>query len=554
MRNPITCFLALILLLSPIVATAQVDLSGTLLGADGRPMAMANLVIQDGPGDTTVVVPVDASGQFAFTLGEPGGYGMYATGVHHETQEMPLILTKPEQVKLHIRLATNRSFLAPDPLYVVVASSEEAVEMQRRPDGRLGARVQAYADTLAYRIRHGGEASEFSSDKLTAGTSHDRLVFDESGPLWDYEGDYFSVLDVAEKPFVDIIYDASVLPRHVADPAVGSDPPLIANIAAVYIDVEQRVRRFSQAGNFIQHLWLARQERAPIKQRLERERDSLLRQWLILRYFDELGPLSNRRNRRLAREAFETIPPDSPLWSYEAWSSVGASNLMYALARVARDPGLANDYAKQVIDSHPDPDVRAQFLKYGVYTADREGDEKTKWLYYSMLQSSHAGTWQAERARRDFDPDRRLQAGNPIPQFSFISFDDSSVTITDSGLRGRMYLLDFWGTWCAPCIKEIPSLEEAYDRYQESGFEILSVAFLDDPADIESFRIDRYPMPWLHTRVGREDDASVREMFEITSFPRPILVDEDGIVIAIDDDLRDGKILDVVSAVFEGTE
>ncbi|MCY4672921.1 MAG: TlpA disulfide reductase family protein [Bacteroidetes bacterium] len=297
----------------------------------------------------------------------------------------------------------------------------------------------------------------------------------------------------------------------------------------------------------------ASQERDTVRKQIALEQDSLVWQWYLLRYFDELpATLWPRHGRRLAREALESIPTDSPFWSYEAWSPVGASNLMYRIARRLKGQELLSAYVRRVIEKHPDPDVRAQFLYHGLYYAANEGDEKTKWLYYSMLQDSHADTRQAEGARRDFDRDRQLQTGNPVPQFSFVSFDDPTVTITNADLQGQVYLLDFWGTWCAPCIREMPYLEEAYDRYSDSGFEILSVAFLDDPEDIEQFREDRYPMPWLHTRVAREDDSSIRDLFEITSFPRPILVDEDGIILAIDDELRDGKLLDVVGAAYEG--
>ncbi len=556
LQYSIGCVLAILLALPQTMALGQVDISGTLLGADGRPLTMAHMIVRNGRGDTTVVVPVDATGQFAFTLSEPGGYGVYATGVHHETLTMPLILTKNEEVALHIRLSTYQSLATEDSFYVVVASSEDDVPMQERPDGTYEARLEASADTLAYRIRYGAKASEWSSDRVTAGTSQDRLVFDESGPFWDREGDYSSVLDLRGEPFVDIVLDPSALPQHAAESSVSSVPPVIGDIAAAYLDVEQKERQLGQAvnGNVIQYLWTAWRIRGTMKKSIGRERNPLLRQWLILRYFDELHPRSSKYNRYLAHEVFESVPTDSPFWSFEAWSNVGASNLISQISRQFKHQDIVGTYVRQVIDDHPDPNVRAQFLYYGVYAADNQEDDKTKWLYYSMLQDSHADTRQAERARRDFDPEKSLQTGNPIPQFSFISFDNSTVTITDRSLRGQTYLLDFWGTWCAPCIEEIPALEKTYDRYQESGFEILSVAFLDEHADIEQFRRDRYPMPWLHTRVTRKDDASVRQLFEITSFPRPILVNEQGVIIAIDDELRDGLVWNVVRAKFDGAE
>ena len=149
--------------------------------------------------------------------------------------------------------------------------------------------------------------------------------------------------------------------------------------------------------------------------------------------------------------------------------------------------------------------------------------------------------------------DRLMQPGNPVPGFLSVSFNDTTQLITDVGLRGAPYLLDFWGTWCGPCVREIPDLEKVYDRYEDAGFEIVSIAFLDDPEDIEQFRKDRYSMPWLHTRVGRTEDNAVREKFELRAFPKPILVNENGIIVAIDDELRDGNVHQEVERLL-GTE
>ena len=144
-----------------------------------------------------------------------------------------------------------------------------------------------------------------------------------------------------------------------------------------------------------------------------------------------------------------------------------------------------------------------------------------------------------------------LQAGSPVPQFSFVSFDDPTVTITNVDFEGQVYLLDFWGTWCAPCIEELPYLEEAYDRYSDSGFEILSIALLDTREEIKQFREDNYSMPWLHTLLTWGEYNSIMDLFELTRFPKPILVDEGGIILAIDEELRGDKLLDVISTAYK---
>ena len=97
-------------LLPLTVANAQVAVRGTLLGADGQPMQQAHLVIEDGPVDTSFVVQVGADGAFSFALPQPGGYGLYALGVHHETLTIPLVVEGNGDVELEVQLgAVNGS-------------------------------------------------------------------------------------------------------------------------------------------------------------------------------------------------------------------------------------------------------------------------------------------------------------------------------------------------------------------------------------------------------------------------------------------------------------
>ena len=344
-------------------------------------------------------------------------------------------------------------------------------------------------------------------------------------------------------------------------PEVTSHPVTVGEIGAIYLDVEARERRIGRiiAATRVEsnrevirltqkHLTLLDQERAPILERIETESQPLLRQWLLLRFFDELWPL--KKYQHLALEALQTVPPTSPLWTFEAWFIHGASNLITIISRSADSPEEVAKYIQRVIDDHPDPEVRAQFLYVGLKAAHRAGDEEAKWRYYNQLQTEHRRTWNATAARREFDEGRKVQFGKPVPKFSFVSLDDRKVIYTDRRLLGTTYLIDFWGTWCAPCIEEIPEIQDAYDKYRESGFQILSVAMQDEKEAIETFRKDRYSMPWMHTLVSDARNNAVKAAFEINGFPRPILVNGEGQIIAVDAELRDGKLLEVLADVF----
>ena len=111
-----------------------------------------------------------------------------------------------------------------------------------------------------------------------------------------------------------------------------------------------------------------------------------------------------------------------------------------------------------------------------------------------------------------------------------------------------------YNSWCGPCIEEFPYQHEAYERFQDQGFEILSVAMMDERAAIETFREERYPMPWLHTLVSPEEEGRVRSQFEITGFPRPVLVGPSGEILATDEELRGEKLAKVLARVFGSEE
>ncbi len=60
------------------------------------------------------------------------------------------------------------------------------------------------------------------------------------------------------------------------------------------------------------------------------------------------------------------------------------------------------------------------------------------------------------------------------PDFTLEDIHGNSVSLTD--YEGKVILLDFWATWCAPCIKEMPVLQDLYDTYRDSGFEVIGIS------------------------------------------------------------------------------
>jgi thiol-disulfide isomerase/thioredoxin len=145
----------------------------------------------------------------------------------------------------------------------------------------------------------------------------------------------------------------------------------------------------------------------------------------------------------------------------------------------------------------------------------------------------------------------RIQKGKPVPSFRAPSLDDPALVYTEASLKGKVYLIDFWATWSVPCIAEFPGLTKLYEKYRNSGFEILSYS-IDSRADlVHQFRKERFPMPWLHAIDPElsEIQSPMARDFEVLSIPRPVLVDANSSIIATDQECKGAKLEELLQHV-----
>ncbi|WP_428741705.1 redoxin domain-containing protein [Tenacibaculum sp.] len=121
--------------------------------------------------------------------------------------------------------------------------------------------------------------------------------------------------------------------------------------------------------------------------------------------------------------------------------------------------------------------------------------------------------------------------GTNVASFSLNDKDGKSLKAKDIISGNKYILIDFWASWCAPCRKEIPNLKEAYKKYSNKGFEIISVSIdKDEEAWHKALKQENMTWPNLY------DDGKVSKTFKVKAIPATFLVDENGVVIA--DNLR----------------
>jgi thiol-disulfide isomerase/thioredoxin len=97
-------------------------------------------------------------------------------------------------------------------------------------------------------------------------------------------------------------------------------------------------------------------------------------------------------------------------------------------------------------------------------------------------------------------------------------------------LKGKVVLVDFWATWCGPCIAEIPNIVTMHKKYAGKGFEVIGVSLDRADGDITKF-VEARKLPWKSINI--EDSKVLADRYGVNSIPYPILVGRDGRIVSL---------------------
>jgi len=181
---------------------------------------------------------------------------------------------------------------------------------------------------------------------------------------------------------------------------------------------------------------------------------------------------------------------------------------------------------KNYIVANPD-EVGSAFiacdLGAGILDVDSLLSDRSKSVlhgYYDYFFNKHNAPLVA---KRNAD---RCSEGAQAPDFTLKDINGGTFTL--SSLRGKTVILDFWGSWCVPCLKSIPRIKEQYARYKDKGLEIVSVACSDTD---EAWRaaVNRAGMNWINLFNDSENN-DITKIYGIGSFPTMFIISPDGVI------------------------
>lgn len=199
----------------------------------------------------------------------------------------------------------------------------------------------------------------------------------------------------------------------------------------------------------------------------------------------------------------------------------------------APDPGKALEQAFDEIDryvkTYPDDTNRGPMLMS--YRAD----------YIDPLDDD--GLRAAHKALVDAFPDTRMASmsqsllrkldhvGKPFA----IDFTDvvTGDRVNSSSLRGQVVVIDFWATWCGPCVAELPHMKELYKQYHEKGVEFVGIS-LDQNADALTSFVEERELPWpQYYDKGKVSSRQFATQWEIASIPQLFIIDAEGVLRSV---------------------
>lgn len=137
------------------------------------------------------------------------------------------------------------------------------------------------------------------------------------------------------------------------------------------------------------------------------------------------------------------------------------------------------------------------------------------------------------------------EIGQPFADVQLVNNSGSSVKLSDYAGKSKCTLIDFWASWCRPCLEEMPNLKKIYAAYKGKGLEIVGIS-VDEDKNEWLDAVKKFGMNWVQLA---DDQRQAGEAYGLTAIPHTILLDQNGVVVA--KELRGKELEDKIAEILK---
>jgi peroxiredoxin len=204
------------------------------------------------------------------------------------------------------------------------------------------------------------------------------------------------------------------------------------------------------------------------------------------------------------------------------------------LALAVKKSGNEKEEDIKFIKSHPNSMISVNVIS--VY-ATSWGKDTAK-MMYDVLSEKLKNTSKGKNIFDFISVNKNVKIGDVFADFTQANIDGKNISVSD--YKGKVFLLEFWGSWCGPCREGNPELVKIYNEFKEKGFDILGVA-ADKSKNDWTDAVHHDGLMWQNVCDLNGDKNKAVLIYGISYYPSNFLIDKNGIIVARDlrgDDLR----------------
>lgn len=523
-----------VFLLNTLIFPQTTTVHGKLLGVDGKPMLKANISFST-PFEkiTKHVIHVAKDGSYTISLLSASLTYLNFAGVNHKATQIPIV--NDQDVELNVKLggySYNKEFT--DVRIIGEFNNFDfntAKPLIKQTDGTFTFAMSCEKQLFKYQL-----LNVESSNRSINGTQTEDFEYDGGG-------DYRSIVST-QNGQVKIIFDPQKLinvgqkesyeftNRRNVSAILNKYVKLSNDYFEVFFKESKEYRESGKDPKTFKFSGSPLEQE--MKKALDQESDTLAKQ-IGLSYYITLPRTSKIDVDSLKIVEFcNSLDPNSILW--EANPNL-FNPIYYYLGREK-----AQKLKDKLFEQTRNKPVKFRLLQQNYSTARFKNDASELKNLQKIVSAEYGELEIGKNFLKQFVVETKIKEGAEIPDFSVKSFDDSTKIISKTSMLGKIYLIDFWATWCGPCVAEMPNIQAVFEKYKDKGFEILSLSLDNGTREVVAFREKQHRMPWLNAYLGSDWKQPIVKNFEVEGIPKPLLVGKDGKILATEKDLRGEKL------------